>query len=66
MAIRRGQAYLTVTVPSRVKKLVTRTARERRVSRSRLVSDLLEAALESDGREMSEGPSREQSVPIPH
>lgn len=48
MAIRRGYSYLTITVPSRLKTWITRKARRDQVSRSRLLSRILEEAERSE------------------
>lgn len=55
MAIGRGQTYMTVVVPTHVKRWVTRKARQEsrdvgeRVSRSRVVSRILKQALIAEG-----------------
>jgi hypothetical protein len=45
MAIRRGYSYMTAVVPTRLKAWITRKARRDQVSRSRLLSRILEEAL---------------------
>lgn len=42
MAIRRGYSYVTVVVPTRLKTWVTRKARRDQISRSRLLTRILE------------------------
>lgn len=42
MAIRRGYSYITAVVPTKLKVWVTRKARKEAVSRSRLLTRILE------------------------
>lgn len=53
MAIRRGFSHLTAVVPTRSKEWLTRKARKERVSRSRKLSDILEAAEHADAETLA-------------
>jgi hypothetical protein len=48
MAIRRGYSYVTVVVPTKLKKWVTRKARRNHMSRSRLLTYILERECTTD------------------
>jgi hypothetical protein len=55
MAIRRGYSYITAVVPTKLKKWVTRKARQESVSRSRLLTRILTDAERSEQSTTSGG-----------